>query len=231
MQALRHAARFLGQPHSSLQHLWLDRLLLSAQAHTSEGRQLKSAWLLGSSAALAVAAIAAGSSDGSEGRGQAHCAAELPLPSANPKGDQFLENFRAWLTQRGCDTAAVEIRACQQVGLGFSLFLTVTTYTTNQTYEHLLQNPAAGLGMFAADAVRDRMHLSWWRRPVYWLLGRQDVALASFPLTSVVTARSITQDKKLGPIYKRLLDTGKHSLAFLHRLARQLEEASPMLSR
>ena len=40
---------------------------------------------------------------------ESHCAAELPLTSANPKGDQFISQFREWLKDTNCDTAAIAI--------------------------------------------------------------------------------------------------------------------------
>ena len=46
---------------------------------------------------------------------EADCAAELPLPSANPKAEQFIDEFRHWLRKIGADTAAIEIRPCSEV--------------------------------------------------------------------------------------------------------------------
>lgn len=113
--ALRHAARFLSQPYRSPLELRFDRLITTEQAFGGQHSCWTGARLLASSAALATAAFAVSGLQSTEDRSQAHCAAEIPLPSANPKGDQFLESFRAWLTKRGCDTDAIEIRACQQV--------------------------------------------------------------------------------------------------------------------
>ena len=48
---------------------------------------------------------------------KADCAAELPLPSANPKAEQFIDEFRNWLRRIGADTAAIDIRPCSEVSL------------------------------------------------------------------------------------------------------------------
>ena len=40
---------------------------------------------------------------------EGHCAADLPLANANPKGEQFVSQFRQWLKDTKCDTAAIAI--------------------------------------------------------------------------------------------------------------------------
>ncbi len=46
---------------------------------------------------------------------ESHCAAEVPLPNANPKADQFVSSFRDWLKDTNCDTAAIAIAPSIQV--------------------------------------------------------------------------------------------------------------------
>lgn len=62
---------------------------------------------------VAVAASFAGASWSSD-CSTAACAADLPLPSANPKADQFLEEFQHWFSRIGGDTSAVEIKTSKE---------------------------------------------------------------------------------------------------------------------
>ena len=62
--------------------------------------------------------------------------------------------------------------------------------------------------MYASEAgLKEKWRQSWWQWATSWLR-TQDVVLASFPLGSIVTAKSITADKKLGQVYKQLLTSG-----------------------
>ena len=73
-------------------------------------------WKVASAAGLASAAVlAATCAVASQQEGTAHCAAEVPLTSANPKADQFLTEFNKWLQQCGCDAAAIEVKPCKEV--------------------------------------------------------------------------------------------------------------------
>lgn len=45
----------------------------------------------------------------------ARCAADLPLPIANPKAGHFLEAFHKWLKDRGCDIHAAELKPSTRV--------------------------------------------------------------------------------------------------------------------
>lgn len=49
------------------------------------------------------------------------CAAELPLPNANPKADQFVADFKSWLKNVGGDTSALDIRPSVQVCIVLSM--------------------------------------------------------------------------------------------------------------
>ena len=50
---------------------------------------------------------------------ESHCAADLPLVDANPKGDQFVSQFKEWLKDTKCDTAAIAIAPSIQVSVPF----------------------------------------------------------------------------------------------------------------
>ena len=45
----------------------------------------------------------------------AQCAADLPLPVANPKEGHFLQQFQAWLKKRQCDTHAIDVKPSLEV--------------------------------------------------------------------------------------------------------------------
>ena len=75
------------------------------------------------------AALAFESSPGQMGRQaplEARCAADLPLPVANPKEGHFLEAFHKWLRDRGCEIQAVEVRPSTKVPPLFCLILDTT---------------------------------------------------------------------------------------------------------
>jgi hypothetical protein len=59
-----------------------------------------------------------------------HCAAEVPLPNANPKGDQFVSQFRDWQVETKCDSAAIAIAPSKNVSLN-AQFRTAMTYVEN----------------------------------------------------------------------------------------------------
>lgn len=40
---------------------------------------------------------------------ESRCAAELLLPNANPKGEQFVSHFKEWLKETNCDAAALTV--------------------------------------------------------------------------------------------------------------------------
>ena len=48
---------------------------------------------------------------------ESHCAAEMPLANANPKGDQFVSEFKKWLRDTKCDTAAIAIAPSTSVSV------------------------------------------------------------------------------------------------------------------
>jgi hypothetical protein len=61
---------------------------------------------------------------------RSHCAAEVPLPNANPKGDQFVSQFRDWQVETKCDSAAIAIAPSKNVSLN-AQFRTAMTYVEN----------------------------------------------------------------------------------------------------
>lgn len=67
------------------------------------------------SAGLLAAAAVASSEICKSDFQAARCAAELPLPSANPKADQFIDEFRHWLRRIGGDTSGIDIKSCSEV--------------------------------------------------------------------------------------------------------------------
>lgn len=68
-----------------------------------------------------------------------HCAADLPLANANPKGDQFVTQFQEWLRGRDCDTAAIAIAPSLSVRLPSSCFsydkIAASLYPQSSTLE------------------------------------------------------------------------------------------------
>ena len=79
---------------------------------------------------LTVAALTLANTYKSEGR-SARCAAELPLPNANPKTDQFIDEFRHWLRRIDGDTTAIDVRPCSEVKNCGTLLLLVQVQLIN----------------------------------------------------------------------------------------------------
>ena len=106
--AILKEGRLLGTPCL----LRFERSL--ANRSTEVGGQRQS--LLSTSAAGLLAAAAFGGATFAllQDR-KAECAAELPLPSANPKAEQFIDEFRHWLRNIGADSAAVDFKQCSEV--------------------------------------------------------------------------------------------------------------------
>ena len=232
------ASNSFGQGGSCISTRRLSQEACLASAPPSAGRV---AW--GASATAVVAAgfgLACWASQGrSIGKDGAHCAAEIPLTTANAKGDQFLDDFRRWLQQHGFDMQAIEIRPCDEVSNHYCRYaqhfcdsICYLKYRHTSVFrgtcalwrKHVthftglilstMQASRAGLGVYASEQVKDKFRRSWRAWAASWFWSSRDVVLARFPLQSTVTARTITADDKLGNAYKQLLDTG--SVLCLH---------------
>lgn len=89
-----------------------DQATISA-AFPSQGRHTsRCSWSLAAASAVLGTAAALTMRNAEDG---ALCATDVPLSTANPKGQQFLAEFKTWLVENGCDLAAIDVRPCEEV--------------------------------------------------------------------------------------------------------------------